>query len=183
MNKPLLLLLDHLDTPIGEMRIVADDEGNLRAIDWADHETRMRRFLQLHYGEQQFTLKPARNPHGLTHEIGKYFAGEFTTLDALPVKTEGTPFQRQVWSALRSIPCGATVSYAKLAAQIGRPAAVRAVGMANGSNPVGVVVPCHRVIGANGSLTGYGGGIWRKSWLLKHESSAAEKNLQQEILF
>jgi len=87
------------------------------------------------------------------------------------VQTGGTPFQREVWRSLRNIPCGTTVSYAEVAEQIGRPAAVRAVGLANGSNPVGVVVPCHRVIGANGSLTGYGGGIERKFWLLKHEAS------------
>jgi methylated-DNA-[protein]-cysteine S-methyltransferase len=86
------------------------------------------------------------------------------------VQAGGTLFPRDVWRALRNIPCGTAVSYAKLAEQIGRPAAVRAVGLANGSNPVGVVVPCHRVIGANGSLTGYGDGIERKSWLLKHEA-------------
>jgi methylated-DNA-[protein]-cysteine S-methyltransferase len=87
----------------------------------------------------------------------------------LPVQTAGTLFQREVWRALREIPCGSTVSYGKLAQQIGRPAAIRAVGLANGSNPIGVVVPCHRVIGADGSLTGYGGGIERKRWLLAHE--------------
>jgi methylated-DNA-[protein]-cysteine S-methyltransferase len=99
------------------------------------------------------------------------------------VQTSGTPFQREVWRALRNIPCGTTVSYAKLAEQIGRPAAVRAVGLANGSNPVGVVVPCHRVIGANGSLTGYGGGIERKSWLLEHEASAPTMKQKQRALF
>jgi methylated-DNA-[protein]-cysteine S-methyltransferase len=89
------------------------------------------------------------------------------------VTTGGTAFQREVWRALRKIRCGATVSYAKLADQIGRPTAVRAVGLANGSNPIGIVVPCHRVIGANGSLTGYGGGMERKRWLLEHERPAA----------
>jgi methylated-DNA-[protein]-cysteine S-methyltransferase len=88
-----------------------------------------------------------------------------------------------VWRALRNIPCGTTVSYAKLAEQIGRPAAVRAVGLANGSNPVGVVVPCHRVTGANGSLTGYGGGIERKSWLLEDEASAPTMKQKQQALF
>jgi methylated-DNA-[protein]-cysteine S-methyltransferase len=170
MGEVLQLLIDRIDTPIGEMLIVADHEGNLRAVDWTDHETRMRRLLGLHYGENGFRLQPARNPNGLTDAIGSYFAGELTAIDILPVETAGTPFQREVWRALRKIACGATVSYAKLAERIGRPTAVRAVGLANGSNPVGVVVPCHRVIGSNGSLTGYGGGIERKCWLLEHES-------------
>jgi methylated-DNA-[protein]-cysteine S-methyltransferase len=99
----------------------------------------------------------------------RYFAGDLAAIDELPVRTAGTPFQRDVWRALRAIPHGTTVSYAKLAEQVGRPNAVRAVGLANGSNPIGVVVPCHRVVGSNGSLTGYGGGIERKRWLLQHE--------------
>jgi len=109
----------------------------------------------------------------LTDAINRYFQGDLTAIDNLPTKTNGTPFQCEVWRALRSIPCGTTVSYMKLAKQIGRPAAVRAVGSTNGSNPVGIVVPCHRVIGSDGSLTGYGGGMERKLWLLNHEASAA----------
>src|SRR6266852_5615223 len=131
MSEPLPLLIDRIDTPIGKMLIVADREGNLHAVDWAEHETRMRHLLRLHYGEHGFRLEPARDPTGLTYAISNYFAGELTAKDILPVQTGGTP-----------------VSYAKLAEQIGRAAAVRAVGLANGSNPVGVVVPCHRVIGA-----------------------------------
>jgi methylated-DNA-[protein]-cysteine S-methyltransferase len=117
----------------------------------------------------QIEIQPGADPHGLTGAIARYFAGELRAIDVLPVATAGTPFQREVWSALRKIPCGTTISYGRLAADLGRPAAVRAVGLANGSNPIGVVVPCHRVIGANGSLTGYGGGIERKRWLLDHE--------------
>src|SRR6185437_637184 len=90
-------------------------------------------------------------------------------IDAILTATAGTAFQREVWRALRDIPAGQTISYGELARRIGRPAAVRAVGLANGANPIGVVVPCHRVIGANGSLTGYGGGLHRKEWLLAHE--------------
>lgn len=165
----LHLLIDRIETPIGEMLIVADRDGHLRAVDWTDHQTRMLRLLRLHYGDDGFRLQPGRNPGTLTGAIGRYFAGELTAIDSLPVQTAGTPFQREVWRALREIPCGVTLSYAKLAERIGRPSALRAVGLANGSNPVGVVVPCHRVIGANGSLTGYGGGIERKRWLLKHE--------------
>src|SRR5260370_42594276 len=99
----------------------------------------------------------------------------------LLVKPAGTTFQRHVWHALRNIPCGTAVSDAQLAEQIGRPAAVRAVGSANGANPVGVVVPCHRVIGTNGSLTGYGVGIERKSWLLEHEARAATTKRKQRF--
>jgi methylated-DNA-[protein]-cysteine S-methyltransferase len=171
MAEILHLSLDRMETPIGEMLIVADHDGNLRAIDWTDHETRMRRLLALHYGESGFKLEPARHPNSLTNAIRSYFAGELTAVDVLPVQTAGSPFQRDVWRALREIACGSTLSYAKLAERIGRPTAVRAVGLANASNPVGVVVPCHRVIGANGSLTGYGGGIDRKRWLLEHERS------------
>jgi methylated-DNA-[protein]-cysteine S-methyltransferase len=170
MSEPLQLIIDRIDTPIGEMVIVADHDGNLRAVDWTDHEERMLRLLRRHYGVNGFKLEPRKNPHGLSDAICRYFAGDLAVLDTLPVETAGTPFQREVWHALREIPCGDTMSYAKLAQQIGRPKAVRAVGLANGSNPVGVIVPCHRVIGTNGSLTGYGGGTERKRWLLQHES-------------
>ncbi|MGA3223094.1 MAG: methylated-DNA--[protein]-cysteine S-methyltransferase [Acidobacteriaceae bacterium] len=169
MAEVLQLLLNRIDTPIGEMVVVADHDGNLRAIDWTDHEPRMLRFLRLHCGKGGFSLEAVPDIKGLTSAIHRYFAGDLKVIDTLPVKTAGTPFQREVWRALREIPCGSTVSYAKLAQQIGLPAAIRAVGLANGSNPIGVVVPCHRVIGANGSLTGYGGGIERKRWLLEHE--------------
>ncbi len=168
-DEKLDLFVDRLDTPIGELFIVADGQGNLRAVDWADYETRMRNLLRLHYGRQGFRLKPCVNPNGLTCAISRYFDGELNSIDTLPVQTEGTLFQRTVWHALRTIPCGTTVYYSKLAAQVARPKAMRAVGSANGSNPVGIVVPCHRVIGADGSLTGYGGGIERKRWLLEHE--------------
>jgi methylated-DNA-[protein]-cysteine S-methyltransferase len=167
----LEFLIDRIDTPIGEMILVADRDGNLRAIDWTDHEPRMHNFLGRHYGKENdgFKLIPVRNPGGLSRAISNYFAGDLTAIDDLPVKTNGTPFQRQVWQALREIPLGTTISYGQLASRIGRPTAVRAVGLANGSNPVGVIVPCHRVIGSNGSLTGYGGGMERKRWLLEHE--------------
>jgi methylated-DNA-[protein]-cysteine S-methyltransferase len=163
------LLIDRIDTAIGEMILIADREGNLRAIDWVDYELRMLRLLRRHYGEKGFSLEPAKNPGGLSDIIRRYFAGEVNAIDTLPVQTAGTPFQREVWRALREIPAGTTTSYAQLAERIGRPSAVRAVGLANGSNPIGVVVPCHRVIGSNGSLTGYGGGMERKRWLLEHE--------------
>lgn len=169
MREVVEFSIDRIDTPIGEMLIVADREGNLRALDWTEHEERMRRLLQLQYGANGCTLEPVQNPNGLARSIERYFAGELSAVDSLPVQTAGTPFQQKVWRALRTIPCGATISYGALAQRIGQPTAVRAVGLANGSNPVGIVVPCHRVIGSNGSLTGYGGGIERKRWLLEHE--------------
>jgi methylated-DNA-[protein]-cysteine S-methyltransferase len=171
MDKVLQLLMDRVDTPLGELFVVADSDGNLRLTMWADSEPRLRPALELQYGKNGFTLGPGRNPSGQTAAIQHYFAGELTAIDSLPVQTAGTPFQREVWHALREIPCGTTVSYAALARRIGRPNAVRAVGLANGSNPVGIVVPCHRVIGSDGSLTGYGGGIERKRWLLRHENA------------
>jgi methylated-DNA-[protein]-cysteine S-methyltransferase len=169
MRDILQFMVDRLVTPIGDLLIVADREGNLRATFWTDHEEDLERVLRRHYGGMQIEMRPGADPHGLTGAIARYFAGELHAIDKLPVATAGTSFQREVWSALREIPCGKTISYGQLAAGLGRPAAVRAVGLANGANPIGVVVPCHRVIGSNGSLTGYGGGIGRKRWLLDHE--------------
>lgn len=167
----LHLFLDRIDTPIGELLLVVDDAGKLRALDWADYEQRMLRLLRLHYGRAGFKLEPAHRTQGMREReaIGRYFAGDIGAIDEIPVETAGTPFQRSVWKALRNIPKGSAISYGKLAEQIARPKAVRAVGLANGANPIGIVVPCHRVIGSNGSLTGYGGGLERKRWLLEHE--------------
>jgi methylated-DNA-[protein]-cysteine S-methyltransferase len=151
------------------MMLVCDKVGRLRLAFFAEDEEPVRRQLVKQFGGDEFLLEAARNPFGLGDAFAGYFGGELRILDSLAVETGGTPFQHQVWQALRAIPCGTTVSYGQLAARIGRPAAVRAVGLANGANPVAVVVPCHRVIGSNGSLTGYGGGIERKRWLLNHE--------------
>jgi len=101
--------------------------------------------------------------------LRRYFGGDLAALDAVPAELNGTPFQKSVWQALRRIPPGATISYGELARRICQPTSVRAVGAANGANPVAVIVPCHRVIGSNGTLTGYGGGLDRKRWLLAHE--------------
>ncbi len=158
------LAIDHLDTPIGHFAIVVDALGRLRAAGFTDGHARMEKELGA-------KLEPVRDPSGLTSALRRYFGGDLSALDGLPVAAVGTPFQQSVWAALREIPCGQTRSYADVARRIGKPAAVRAVGLANGSNPVGVVVPCHRVIGSNGALTGYGGGIERKRWLLEHEAA------------
>lgn len=165
----LLLLLDRISTPLGDMLVAADLAGRLRATFWTEDDREPRRILERQSPGVRIELEPAVDPHGLSAAIRAYFGGDLRAIDALRVETGGTPFQREVWRALRAIPCGTTVSYSELARRIGRPEAVRAVGLANGANPIGVVVPCHRVIGANGSLTGYGGGIERKRWLLDHE--------------
>lgn len=168
---PDVLRLERIATPIGEALVVTDPAGALRALDWADHEARMRRLMRRHYGETPLVdgLAPASDRTAFE----AYFAGDVGALGALAWRTAGTPFQRRVWAALCGIPPGQTRSYKQLAEQIGAPAAVRAVGLANGANPVGVVVPCHRVIGSGGALTGYGGGLERKRWLLAHEGVLA----------
>ena len=130
----------------------------------------MQRLLARHYGA--VTPKTDRAPGHIRKPLAAYFDGDLASIDGIECATGGTPFQRAVWKALRDIPAGRTESYGQLAARIGVPKAVRAVGLANGANPIGLVVPCHRVIGANGSLTGYGGGIERKRWLLNHEGAA-----------
>jgi methylated-DNA-[protein]-cysteine S-methyltransferase len=167
MIKKIKLLTDKIDTPIGEFIIVADEEGCLRALDWSSHEARLQKLLRRYCAG--FTLTPARNPYGFADAMHAYFSGVTKVIDKLPVHFGGTSFQQRVWTELRSIACGATISYSELARRIGQPKAVRAVGLANGSNPLSIVVPCHRVIGANGNLTGYGGGVERKRWLLAHE--------------
>jgi methylated-DNA-[protein]-cysteine S-methyltransferase len=193
MTAPLAFLTDSLTTPIGQLIYVCDSEGvcdsqgALRMVDWSDHEVRALRLLDIHYGKGGYTLSKQRDPFGLTTRLAAYFAGDIHAIDDIPTATAGTAFQREVWNALRAIPAAGTISYGQLAERIGRPRAVRAVGLANGSNPVGVVVPCHRVIGANGSLTGYGGGLPRKEWLLAHERAHTQNNSasapQSELAF
>lgn len=129
----------------------------------------MRRLLGQHYGD--YTLGDGAAPASLTQALEAYFEGRIDALAGLEVATGGTPFQRRVWMALRAIPAGRTISYGKLAATLGVASASRAAGSANGANPIAIVVPCHRVIGANGTLTGYAGGLSRKRWLLDHENA------------
>jgi methylated-DNA-[protein]-cysteine S-methyltransferase len=125
--------------------------------------------IRRYYGAK-VVLKDGPTPKPVADALAAYFAGNLTAIDRLETGAGGTDFQREVWAALRDIPAGETLSYGALAARLGRPKAMRAVGLANGANPVGLVVPCHRVIGADGSLTGYGGGLERKRWLLAHEA-------------
>ncbi len=166
----LLFKLERIPTPCGELLVATDDEGALRALDWSDHEGRVRQLLRLQYPQHivQLVGTPQR-PSSARSALEAYVSGDLHAIDAVVVRMGGTPFQQEVWAALRHIPVGKTLSYAELALRLNRPRAVRAVGMANGANPISIVVPCHRVIGADGSLTGYGGGLPRKRWLLEHE--------------
>lgn len=165
------LCIDRIESAIGEILLVADGE-RLCALDYADYEDRMLTLLRRHYGA--FQLRDTHDPHGLSRQLRAYLAGDLDCLNAISVDTGGTPFQQQVWTALRAIPAGTTCTYGGLAAQLGRPRASRAVGMANGLNPIAIVVPCHRLVGANGALTGYAGGLERKQWLLQHEGITVE---------
>ena len=169
---PETLTLDRVATPVGEVLLVTDGEEAVRALDFADYEARMLRLLRRHCGADP-VLAEGRAPEGVRRAVEAYFSGELRALDGVAVKTGGTTFQKAVWAALRAVPAGETRSYSQLAAAIGSPKAVRAAGLANGQNPVAVIVPCHRVIGANGTLTGYAGGLERKRWLLKHEGVSA----------
>jgi O-6-methylguanine DNA methyltransferase len=166
----LQLFLERLASPVGEVILGTDGEGVLRVLDFADYEPRMRRLLQRQYGAKAFSLADAIKPSKAASVLGAYFGGDLKAIDRLKTANGGTDFQRKVWAALRAIPARSTVTYGELAARLGMPRAARAVGLANGANPIAIVVPCHRVIGADGSLTGYGGGIARKRWLLTHEA-------------
>jgi methylated-DNA-[protein]-cysteine S-methyltransferase len=158
-------------SPIGEI-VVAAHGGRLCALSFAEQWPRRRAQLEKRFGEVEF--RETADPAGVIGCLQRYFAGDLEALDAISVDTGGTPFQQRVWTALRNIRPGRTVSYAHIATAIGVPSAVRAVGAANGANPVGIVLPCHRVIGSNGQLIGYGGGLERKRWLLAHESAQFE---------
>jgi methylated-DNA-[protein]-cysteine S-methyltransferase len=161
--------LERFDTPTGKMVIVTDTEHRLRAADWEDKGDRMLRLLHRHYGRNGLELLPAQSESRARLALEAYFEGELDAIDALLTAARGTDFQCRVWSLLRTIPPGTTLSYGQLASRLGKPAAVRAVGAANAANPIPVVVPCHRVIGSDASLTGFGGGLERKRWLLAHE--------------
>ena len=168
--QPERFTLERLDTPIGPILIATDDQGRLRAVDFWASEAGLRRLLARQYGE--VTIESGQAPAPIRRAFEDYFAGDIRALERVPVETVGAAFQRKVWAALQRIPAGETRSYGQIAREIGEPGAARAVGAANGQNPLALVVPCHRVIGADGSLTGFGGGLTRKRWLLRHEGAA-----------
>ena len=183
-KSPKSLCLTKVASPIGDILLVTDKQV-LISLDYEGYEHRMMRLLEKRYGS--FNLvdsnKQDNQIHKLINKLQAYLAGDLTAIDTISVNPGGTAFQAKVWQALRSITPGTVMSYGELARHLGNPAAVRAVGTTNGLNPISIVLPCHRVIGANGSLTGYAGGIERKRWLLEHEgvdlSHTSSKHGQQ----
>ena len=160
------LLTDTLESPIGRLVLIFD-AGRLCALDYADSHRRMTRLLQRRY--HRFRFYAASQPLDVTQQLRVYLGGKLDEIDSIQVDPGGTAFQQKVWETLRTIPPGTTRTYRDVAEQIGRPNAWRAVGRANALNPISIVLPCHRLIGANGALTGYAGGLGRKHWLLRHE--------------
>ena len=153
-------------TPIDSLTLAARN-GRLCLLHFGSKELPIRATLQRWYPGE--VIERRRDPAGAATALAKYFSGDLDVLESIAVEMYGTPFQPRVWAALRTIPAGKTASYSQIAGLIGSPMAVRAVGAANGANPIAVVVPCHRIIGSDGTLTGYGGGLKRKEWLLRHE--------------
>lgn len=172
----ITLLTDEIPSPIGGIILVTLSEETatnaaypLCAVEFDDCLDRLQRNLKARFG--RYELRNAKNPDGHSKRMTAYLEGEVTAIDSLPVDSGGTDFQQQVWKQLRQIPAGETWQYGEMARKLGRPDAPRAVGAANGRNPLSIVVPCHRLIGSTGKLTGYAGGLKRKEWLLKHEGA------------
>jgi methylated-DNA-[protein]-cysteine S-methyltransferase len=163
-----LLETTTVETPAGAFWLAAKD-GALVAAAFAEAAPRLLARLESRFGP--LDVRASADPAGAAAALRRFLAGDLASLEAVPVDTGGTPFQKDVWAALRAIPAGSTITYAELARRVGRPRAVRAVGAANGANPVSIVVPCHRVVGKDG-LRGYAGGLPRKAWLLGHEGAA-----------
>ena len=155
-----------MDSPVGPLTLAARGR-RLCLLHFGSPDPVVDRTLRRWYPNESVAVTP--DPAGAAGALSSYFAGELSSLDGIDVELNGTPFQVRVWEALRAVRAGTTASYGQLANRIGARNAVRAVGAANGANPVAIVVPCHRIIGSDGSLTGYGGGLDRKRWLLRHE--------------
>jgi methylated-DNA-[protein]-cysteine S-methyltransferase len=160
-------------SPLGMLDVFSSPKG-VASIEPAECQTWVATHLDKHFAGEKATKPTSGDPWGATEKLARYFGGELDALDELTLDLQGTPFQLAVWAALRTIPVGTTTSYGVLARKLGRPQASRAVGMANARNPVMIVVPCHRVIGTSGALTGYAGGLERKAWLLRHERAQAQ---------
>jgi methylated-DNA-[protein]-cysteine S-methyltransferase len=161
-----VLELTLFQSPIGPLTIAARDE-RVCALRFGDEQQALTAALK--HRDPSLDIAKNRDPGGAVGALRSYFSGKIDALDDIAVDMDGTAFQKQVWAALRTVRAGRTASYMDIARAIGMPSAVRAVGAANGANPVAVIVPCHRIIGSSGSLTGYGGGLPRKRWLLEHE--------------
>ena len=156
-------------SPLGDLITVTASDGTVHALDFADCEARLHRLFARHHPGA--SLADGAAPAALESALAAFFAGDLRAIDTLAIARLGSDFQQRAWAALRAIPPGDTRSYAQQAASMGQPSAVRAVGLANGANPIAILVPCHRVLGASGALTGYAGGVDRKAWLLRHEGA------------
>jgi methylated-DNA-[protein]-cysteine S-methyltransferase len=163
--------LSKIDSPLGEILLVVDDQERVRALDYGSYKSRLQRLLRDHYGE--YTLSERAAPAGISDALGRYFAGDLNALTDIHTATNGSALQTRVWEALRTIPAGRTTSYGDLAKQLGfeDPRAAIDIGAACGSNPIAIIDPCHRVISKDGGLRGYAGGVQRKRWLLEHEGA------------
>jgi methylated-DNA-[protein]-cysteine S-methyltransferase len=171
-------LLERVESPMGDILLMHDGE-RLAAVEFGDHEDRLRTLAARYLDDTTFVRTSNVSHFGTA--LRAYFEGDIRAIDKLETLALGTEFQSKCWAALRKIPPGETRSYSQQATMIGNPKAVRAVGLANGANPIGIVVPCHRVVGANGTLTGYGGGLPRKRWLLDHEAKWTAKSFSLKV--
>jgi len=167
-----------IESPVGPLFLGGSAAGIHRLVFLEPEESRLRTVYTLEASvaalERDAGESAVPDADGAAEamtQLRDYFEGARTAFD-LPLAPRGTPFQLAVWDALTTIPTGETRSYGEVASMVGAPSASRAVGMANGRNPIAIVVPCHRIVGADGTLTGYGGGLHRKRWLLEHESSS-----------
>ena len=171
----LTLIREQIDTPVGAMTLITDEEGTVRMLEFTEKRNREESHLIRHF--KNADIRDGRTPGPARDALKAYFNGDITAIDGLPVAAEDTPFREKVWAALRTIPPGETWTYGDLAKAVDSPKGFRAVGSANGANPIAIIVPCHRVIASGGKLGGYGGGLERKTWLLQHEAENCGKQL------
>ena len=174
-SKQVGLISGTVATSIGPLVVIQDEVDALFMVEFADCEHRMERWLQHRLASGRYRLRTGTISSNARETFAAYFDGRVDILHSLPVRLDGTSFQNEMWTALREVVPGETLAYGVFAERLGRPNAARAVGHANGSNPLSIVVPCHRLVGANGALTNYGGGLQRKRWLLDHETRHANQ--------
>jgi len=176
-----------METPVGPIVVAwsvhavvfLDMEAIVERQSWKTRMVREEPALEKRFGGVE--LIPASSTAGPMQELARYFAGDVAALDAIAVNTAGTPFQEQIWKGLRRIPAGKTLTYGEIATKAGRPGAARGAGGAVGSNPIAIIIPCHRIIGANERLTGFGGGLVRKRWLLRHEGATFRDDSPKQL--
>ena len=171
----MILIREQLDTPVGPVTLMTEEDGTVRMLEFSEKSDRTGNHLSRHFDGAD--IRDGRTPGPAREALKAYFRGDITAIDDLTVAAEDTPFRESVWAALRTIPPGEPWTYGDLAKAVGSPKGFRAVGSANGANPIAIIVPCHRVIASGGKLGGYGGGLERKTWLLRHEAINCGKEL------